>query len=130
MTGRVVHFELPYEDQERATAFYAGAFGWQAQSLPELSYVLVTTGPTASQGGGPQEAGFVNGGMLPRGELVSGPVVTVEVDDIDAALADVERLGGTTVEPRAPVGDMGFAAYFRDPEGNLMGLWQNASPPR
>jgi predicted enzyme related to lactoylglutathione lyase len=24
------------------------------------------------------------------------------------------------------VGDMGFAAYFTDTEGNLMGLWENA----
>jgi hypothetical protein len=24
---------------------------------------------------------------------------------------------------------MGFTAYFRDCEGNVMGLWQNAAPP-
>jgi len=25
------------------------------------------------------------------------------------------------------VGGMGFAAYFQDPEGNLIGLWQTAA---
>jgi len=33
------------------------------------------------------------------------------------------------VTPRQEVGQMGFSAYFNDPEGNLMGLWQNAPTP-
>jgi hypothetical protein len=127
MTGRVVHFEVPFEDQERAASFYAEAFGWELQAMPETSYVMVTTGPTAPMGGGPKEPGFVNGGMLARDGDITGPVLVVEVDDIDEALATVERLGGSTVQPKAPVGDMGFAAYFRDSEGNLMGLWQSAA---
>lgn len=31
-----------------------------------------------------------------------------------------------SIDKRTPVGDMGFAAYFEDSEGNLMGLWENA----
>jgi uncharacterized protein len=126
MSGRVVHFEVPFEDQQRASTFYAEAFGWQLQPIPEMSYVMVTTGPTTPMGGGPQEPGFVNGGMLSRSAEVTGPVVVIEVDDLDAALAQVEQLGGRTVEGRTPVGDMGWSGYFRDPEGNLMGLWQSA----
>jgi len=38
----------------------------------------------------------------------------------------VQRLGGSTVSEKQPVGDMGFAAYFKDSEGNVLGLWQNA----
>jgi predicted enzyme related to lactoylglutathione lyase len=53
-------------------------------------------------------------------------VLTVEVDDIDEALEKIGTLGGTTVSAKQAVGDMGFSAYFKDPEGNLMGLWQNA----
>ena len=126
MTGRVVHFEVPFEDEQRASSFYAEAFGWQLQPIPEMSYVMVTTGPTTPMGGGPQEPGFVNGGMLARSAEVTGPVVVIEVDDLDAALAQVEALGGRTVESKTPVGDMGWSGYFRDPEGNLMGLWQSA----
>ncbi len=128
MTGRVVHFEVPFEDQRRAADFYAAAFGWQLQAIPAMSYVMVTTGPTAPQGGGPEEPGFVNGGMLARSADVTGPVVTIDVDDLDAALQQVERLGGRTVEGKAAVGDMGWSGYFRDTEGNLMGLWQSAPP--
>jgi predicted enzyme related to lactoylglutathione lyase len=51
----------------------------------------------------------------------------VGVEDIDAALAKVEQLGGKTVKPRQDIGGgMGFTAYFTDPEGNLMGLYQMA----
>jgi predicted enzyme related to lactoylglutathione lyase len=38
----------------------------------------------------------------------------------------VEKLGGSVVEPKMPVGGMGFAAYFADPDGNVVGLWENA----
>jgi len=123
MHGRVVHFEVPFDDRERAGRFYAEVFGWQTMHLPDMDYTLVTTGPT-DQGSGPTEPGFVNGGMLQRQGSFSGPVITIEVDDIDAALTKVEQYGGTVVEGRMAVGDMGFAAYFTDPEGNLTGLWQ------
>jgi len=126
MSGQVVHFEVPFEDEGRASAFYADAFGWQLQPIPEMSYVMVTTGPTAPGGGGPTEPGFVNGGLLARGAEVTAPVLVIEVDDVTAALAEVERLGGTTVEGRSQVGDMGWSGYFRDTEGNLMGLWESA----
>jgi uncharacterized protein len=126
MTGRVVHFEIPFDDGDRARKFYAEAFGWNVVEMPELDYTVVSTGPTSEQGM-PTELGFVNGGMLSRETGPSrGPVITVDVENVDAALETVERLGGKTEVPRTPVGSMGFAAYFTDPEGNLMGLWENA----
>jgi len=124
MTGRVVHFEIPFEDRERASAFYTDAFGWQLNSLPEMGYVLATTGP--SDQGPPSEPGFINGGMLESGAPVGGPVLVIDVDDIETALDEVEKLGGTTVSTKQAVGEMGFSAYFTDTEGNLMALWQNA----
>ena len=55
-------------------------------------------------------------------------MVIVDVPDIDAALERISELGGSVATPRMTVGDMGFAAYFRDTEGNVVGLWQSASP--
>jgi predicted enzyme related to lactoylglutathione lyase len=124
VTGRVVHFEIPFDDAKRAQRFYAEAFGWQLTDLPEMRYVLATTGP--SEQGPPSEPGFINGGLLERELPVGGPVVTIDVEDIDSSLDHIERLGGTTVSARQQVGEMGFSAYFKDSEGNLMGLWQNA----
>ena len=89
-----------------------------------MMYVLVTTGP--SDQGPPSEPGFINGGMLARGLPVGSPLVVIDVEDIDESLRTIENLGGTTVSAKQPVGEMGFAAYFKDPEGNLLGLWETA----
>ena len=124
MSGRVVHFEVPFDDGDRVRAFYQNVFGWDMMPMPEMNYTMVSTGPTGDQG--PSEPGYIGGGMLERDELFRGPVITVDVDDIDATLAKVEELGGKIVRPRQEVGQMGFTAYFTDTEGNLTGLWQNA----
>lgn len=123
MTGRVVHFEIPFDDGDRARKFYADAFGWNIVEMPEMHYSIVSTGPTG-EGGFPTEPGYIGGGMLKRDSPADRPVITIDVEDIDEALANIESLGGMTVLGRQDVGEMGYAAYFRDVEGNLMGLWQ------
>jgi uncharacterized protein len=124
MSGRVVHFEVPFDDGDRARGFYKEIFGWQLQTMPEMGgYTLVMSGPSGDTG--PTEAGFINGGMLSRDQAATpGPVIVVDVDSIDESLAKIGTLGGSTVVGRTPVGDMGFAAYFTDPEGNVVGLWE------
>jgi hypothetical protein len=126
MRGQVVHFEIPADDPGRAQEFYRSAFEWDVSSMPDMGYAILVGTPTDEQGR-PSEAGSINGGMLRRGDPVSTPVITIAVEDIDKALQTIEDLGGSTVRSKAPVGEMGFAAYFKDSEGNLMGLWQNAS---
>ena len=125
MSGRVVHFEIPYDDGDRARTFYTEAFGWQLQSMPGMGYTLVSSGPTGETG--PTEPGFINGGMMSRGDSPSAsPILVVDVDSIDDTLSRIDRLGGKTLRGREPVGDMGFAAYLADPEGNVIGLWETA----
>jgi uncharacterized protein len=126
MSGKVVHFELPVDDRSRAKAFYAEAFEWDLADVPGMAYTRVTTTPTGDRGS-PTEPGAINGGMAGRGGPITAPVLTIGVDDIDTALATVERLGGKTVQGRNPVGDLGFTAYFSDTEGNVVGLWQGAA---
>ena len=121
---KVIHFEVPFEDGERATTFYAEAFGWQLNSMANYQYTLVTTTPTDEQGR-PTNGG-INGGMLARQGPITAPVITVGVDSIDDSLARIEKLGGKVAIGRSPVGTMGFSAYFHDTEGNLIGLWENA----
>ncbi|MBI2706030.1 MAG: VOC family protein [Actinobacteria bacterium] len=122
MAGRVVHFEIPHDDGDRARAFYEKAFGWQLMPMPEMGYTIVMTGPSSDQG--PTEAGFVNGGMMQRQGEFTGPNIVIDVDNIEDALKAVNDAGGSTVHERMPIGDMGFAAYFRDSEGNFVGLWE------
>jgi predicted enzyme related to lactoylglutathione lyase len=123
--GGVVHFEIPADDQERARKFYQEAFGWKINPLPELNYNTVTTTPTDEATGRPNEPGAINGGLMGRAGELTTPVITVDVPDIDAALKTVEQLGGSVVAPKDTVPDQGFFAYFKDTEGNVMGLWEN-----
>jgi predicted enzyme related to lactoylglutathione lyase len=125
MSARVVHFEVPFDDADRARSFYRDVFEWEIQSVPEMAYNMVSTGPMGNQG--PSEPGYIGGGMMQRQDPVTAPVITLQVDDIDSALVAVEKHGGAVAGQKMPVGDMGFAAYFKDSEGNLMGLWQIAS---
>ncbi|HET8719043.1 MAG TPA: VOC family protein [Nocardioidaceae bacterium] len=124
MSGRVVHFEVPFDDGDRARSFYAEAFGWDVTPMPEMRYTMVSTGPMGEMG--PSEPGYIGGGMMERTTEMPAPVITLAVDDIDEALQTVGKCGGSTVMEKMAVGEMGFAAYFKDTEGNVMGLWQNA----
>lgn len=124
MSGRVVHFEIPYDDADRARAFYRDIFGWQITEMPEMDYNMVQTGPTNEQGF-PTDVGYVGGGMLKRAAPAERPVVTIDVDDIDATLQKVESQGGSTVQGKQQVGEMGWAAYFKDAEANVLGLWES-----
>jgi predicted enzyme related to lactoylglutathione lyase len=126
MSARVVHFEIPFDDGDRARSFYEKAFGWEMMSMPDMGYTLVTTGPSGDEG--PTEPGYINGGMMQREGPFTAPNLVLDVENLEDALKAVNDAGGTTVSERQAVGDMGFAAYFKDSEGNLVGLWETAAP--
>ena len=128
-TGKVVHFEIPADDVERAKAFYGGVFGWQLQTsqVGEGEYTSVITTPVDPQTYAPTEPGAINGGMMQRSEETPSPVITIGVDDIEQALKEIEANGGTAITPRTPIPDLGAFAYFKDPDGNVMGLWESTT---
>jgi len=124
---KVVHFEIPVDDLERAKGFYAAAFGWELTTVDMgggNSYTTATTSPVDDQMM-PTERGAINGGMMSRESHTPTPVVTIGVDSIDDALKKVGAGGGSTVVPRTPIPEMGAFAYFKDSEGNTMGLWES-----
>jgi hypothetical protein len=124
--GKVVHFEIPADDLPRAKKFYSTVFGWSTSEMPEMEYVMLGTAES-DENGMPKEPGAINGGMMKRQDPLKHPVVTIDVENIDDALATVKKNGGQVVREKLAVGDMGFTAYFRDSEGNVIGLWQNPS---
>ena len=94
MTGRVVHFEIPFDDGERARGFYKELFGWQLMEMPEMGYTMVMSGPSGDSG--PTEPGFINGGMLSREQAATrGPVLVVDVDSIEDSLTRIGELVAT-----------------------------------
>ena len=125
---KVIFFEIPADNLARARRFYSTVFDWKMNEIPEMHYTQVGTVEADTLGvrGKPKEPGAINGGMLERRDLVKSPVIYISVKNIDEAAATIEQNGGKVIQPRTPVGKFGFAAYFKDTEGNVIGLWQNA----
>jgi predicted enzyme related to lactoylglutathione lyase len=65
-----------------------------------------------------------DGALIVRGDVHRSPVLIVGVDDVDESIARIEAAGGTIVQGRMPVPGVGWSAYFTDPEGNTVGLFQ------
>ena len=95
--------------------------------MGEGEYTIVMTTPVDEQSQQPTEPGGINGGMMERshGSPLS-PVITIDVEEIDQSLKEIEARGGSTVAPRTAIPGMGAFAYFKDPEGNVMGLWETS----
>ncbi|MCO4250518.1 MULTISPECIES: VOC family protein [Pseudarthrobacter] len=123
----VVHFEIPSDDKERANTFYQSAFGWTLTPMQEMDYTIAITTPSDEQTGMPSAPGAINGALFPRTDNLKTPIITIDVEDVDAALAQVESAGGTVAQAKDAVPGMGYYAYFKDTEGNTLGLWHTDS---
>jgi predicted enzyme related to lactoylglutathione lyase len=123
---KVVHFEIPVDDQTRAKEFYGSVFDWEMNDADMGGGVVYTTAMTVAtdESMQPKEPGAINGGIMRRSPDTPAPVITIQVDSIDEALKKIEAGGGTTVQPRTEIPNMGAFGYFKDSEGNTMGLWE------
>lgn len=121
---KVVHFEIPADDIKRAQDFYKNIFGWQINSIPEMNYHIIHT-VEVDEKMMPKEKGAINGGMMKRMIPGEQPVIVIDVPSIDDYLKKIETAGGKTILPKMNIGEFGFYARFTDPEGNVIGLWQN-----
>ena len=120
--GDWCHVDVLTGDSDRAKAFYGSVFGWQFEDIPGFDYVNVRTsedGIEAGIGGTAQAAGAA-------APATSGVIGYLLAPDMDATLAAIEAAGGTIVIPRTDAGGYGDFAHFRDPDGNLIGLWRDA----
>lgn len=120
---RPVHFEVHAADPRRAIEFYARCFGWEFQPYGD-AYWLIKTGPADLPG--------IDGGLVPRRgpppadmQPVNAYPCTIKVDSVDASVAQVIAHGGAVAVPRMPIPGVGWLAYFKDTEGNIVGLMQD-----
>jgi len=115
--SRPIHFEIPADNPERASAFYQDVFGWQFRKWDgPMTYWLITTGKEGECG--------IDGGMMPRQAPGTSTVNTIGVESLDASLETIEAKGGKTVVPKMPVPGVGWLAYCVDTEGNTFGVLQ------
>ena len=125
MTSLVTHFEIYSERPEFLVDFYRSLFGWQLNKAPGLDYWHIKSDAT--------HASAINGGLTYR--PFPGPrswVHYVHVESLDAAVAEVQRLGGAVLRPKTAVPKTAWYAVVADPEGNIFAVWQpdaTAFPP-
>jgi hypothetical protein len=123
--NKVIHFEIPFDNEERATKFYTDVFGWQLNKLPEMDYCFAITVPVDEKTMIPKESGAINGGMMKRHPTGEHPVVVIDVPSVDDYVQKVEAAGGNVVMQKMSIGEFGFYARVSDTEGNIIGIWQN-----
>ena len=121
--NKVVHFEIPYDDQNRAQKFYSDVFGWEINKFPDMEYYIATTA-TSDEKGHPKESGAINGGLLPKDSTGEHPIIVIDVPEIDEHIIKVEASGGKTIMPKMKIGEFGLYARVADTEGNVIGIWQ------
>lgn len=113
----IMHFEIASPNLEKATEFYRELFDWDVGEERMDGYRLVQTAE-----------GSIGGGLLRTPEGVF-PYVTVYVgvEDLKATLVRAEELGGKVIVEPMPIPGFGEFAMFQDPDGVMMGLFEELS---
>ena len=115
---------LATEDLERSVAFYERVFGWPR--TVDTPVIVQFALPGGAALGLYAAAGFgANTGTLPslpRPGCISGTELYFHPADLDAALERMEQAGGRPLSPLSPRGWGDEAAYFADPDGNVVVL--------
>jgi predicted enzyme related to lactoylglutathione lyase len=125
--NKVVHFEIPFDNEARAKKFYQDVFGWQIFMAPDMDYNMVTTVETDQQTMTPKTPGAINGGLTRKDPTGTHPVIVIDVPDVDFHLKQIEGAGGKVIMPKIDIGDFGSYARVADTEGNTIGIWQSKS---
>ena len=116
----VMYFEIQAGDPEAAIRFYTDVFAWQFDRQDDLPIPYWRI-----------ESAGIRGGLLQRPADTPPPecgtnayVCSVEVDDIDAVAARIERSGGQPALPKFAIPGLCWQAYFVDPDGNTFGVFE------
>ena len=114
--GKICYLEIPATDIDRSSAFYKQVFGWNTRTRGD--------GSLAFDDGVGEVSGTWVTGRPPSGN--PGLLFYIMVDSVEQAAQAVIANGGEIVQPigaDAPE----ITARFRDPGGNVIGLYQNAA---
>jgi uncharacterized protein len=116
-SNRIVHFEIPANEPEVLTKFYAEVFGWKFQraSFPGPEYWLCDTG---------SDKLGINGAVMKRQHPQQPWMNYVDVASIDETLKQATKCGAKIALPKTSVPGVGALAAIIDPDGNICGLWE------
>ena len=124
---KVVHFEIPVDDWERAEKFYKNNFGWSMNEMKspdaagnnKFDYIMMHTAKTDDKGM-VQDTGAINGGLFKRNKS-QAPRIYIQVESIEDSIKKIENSGGKQIGAIGPIPNGRFV-LFQDPEGNQVGM--------
>lgn len=117
MSNRVVHFEIPCDNPEKTMSFFSKVFGWTFQRFGDMEYWTVITSEEKLPG--------INGGLMKKQHPGQPVVNSIDVVNLDECVKNVVSAGGEIVVPKMAIPSVGWLAYFKDPDGNIHGIYQN-----
>jgi predicted enzyme related to lactoylglutathione lyase len=112
--GKICYVEIPATDITTSAKFYETVFGWNIRTR--------SNGSVAFDDGIGEVSGTWKLGRKPSTE--QGLVLSIMVDDIEETIKTLEANGSKIVN-RISMGDTEFIAWFTDPAGNVIGLYQH-----
>ena len=112
-TGKICYIEIPAKDIERSAEFYKRSFGWQVRQRGDGSTAFDDT------------VNEVSGTWVLGRPAATKPglMIYIMVASASAAVHAVVSAGGEIVDPVDP-NAREVVATFRDPAGNVMGIYQ------
>ena len=114
--SRVIHFDIPADDPQRAIKFYQQVFGWKIEKWgsPTMDYWLVMTGDSKEPG--------IDGGLSKRSKPDEATHNSISVPSVDDFSAKITANGGKILMPKSPIPGVGYMAFCVDTEGNPFGI--------
>ena len=111
--GKISYVQIPAVDAGESADFYETVFGWNIRrrdggriafddTTGEVSGVWLTDRPPSAQ---------------------PGLLMYLNVEDVQRALETIVEAGGEIVTPLTPQGEGEAFATFRDPAGNVLGVF-------
>ena len=116
--GAVTYLHIPATDVRRAAAFYRDVFGWSINR------------PDSERPSFDDASGLLGGAWISDQTSAAEPGLLpyIYVADIEETVALIVAHGGTILTEPYPEGLL-TVATFRDPAGNVMGLWHDTTRP-
>ncbi|HKE59320.1 MAG TPA: VOC family protein [Pyrinomonadaceae bacterium] len=111
--GRLSYLQIPATDVKQSAKFYEQVFAWQLRGGSDNHFSFSDA------------TGDMIGAWVTNLEIAAEPGVLpyIYVHGIDSAIERVIASGGIVVRPPYAEGDL-WVATFRDPAGNVIGIWQ------
>ena len=111
---KMIHFEIPADDVQRAVNFYSALFGWKIEPVEGMDYWMVDSG----------EKETIQGGLMKRQHPSQQILDYIGVSSVSEYAEKAAALGAKILVQKTPVPGIGYFVICMDTENNVFGLFE------